>query len=111
MKSKIHRLSVTERNIEYEGSLTIDADILKAADVLPGEKVQVVNINNGARLETYIMEGKAGSGVVCVNGAAARLAEIGDIVIVIAYGAVSEEELKKFKPKIVLVDEKNRVKK
>ena len=110
MKSKVHRLTVTERNIEYEGSITIDSDILKAADVVPGEKVQVLNINNGARFETYILEGKAGSGVACLNGAAARLAEIGDVVIVIAYAAVSEEEMKKFKPRIVLVDEKNAIK-
>lgn len=111
LRAKLHRLTVTERDIEYEGSLTIDKDLLAASQIVPGERVQVVNINNGARFETYVMEGKAGSGEVCVNGAAARLAEVGDVVIVIAYGYLDEAAVPSFKPRIVLVDEKNRVKK
>jgi aspartate 1-decarboxylase len=111
LRAKLHRLTVTDRKIEYEGSLTIGADLLKAADILPGERVQVVNVNNGARFETYILEGESGSGVVCLNGAAARLAEIGDVVIVIAYGYLEEGKISSFKPKIVLVDSKNKIKK
>jgi aspartate 1-decarboxylase len=111
LRSKLHRLTVTDRNIEYEGSLTIDSELLTAADILPGERVQVVNINNGARFETYILKGVAGSGEVCLNGAAARLAEVGDIIIVIAYGYINGEEARSFKPKIVLVDQKNKLRK
>ena len=111
LRSKLHRLTVTERRIDYEGSLTIDSDLLRAADVISGEKVQVVDVNNGQRFETYIMEGKAGSGVVCANGGAARLVEVGDTIIVIAYGVVTEEEIGSFKPKVILVDERNRIKK
>ncbi len=111
LRAKLHRLSVTDRNIEYEGSMTIDASLLKAADIIGGERVQVVNLNNGARFETYVIEGKAGSGVACLNGAAARLAEIGDLVIVIAYGVIDEKDLSGFKPRIVMVDGRNKVKK
>ncbi len=109
MRAKLHRLRVTDRNIEYEGSLTVDKNLLRAADIAAGEKVQVVDINNGARFETYILEG--GPGEVCVNGAAARLSEVGDRIIVIAYGIVDDDEIKKIKPRIVLVDDKNRIKK
>jgi aspartate 1-decarboxylase len=111
LRAKLHRLSVTGRSLEYEGSLTVDSALLEAADILPGERVQIVNINNGARFETYVLEGKKGSGVVCLNGAAARLAEIGDLIIVIAYAIVDETKLAKFKPKIVLVDKENQIKK
>jgi len=105
LRAKLHRLTVTETNINYEGSITIDKSLVRAADILSGERVQVVNINNGERFETYVIEG--GSGVVCLNGAAARLAAPGDKVIVIAYAMVEEGDAQKFKPKIILVDERN----
>ena len=108
LKSKLHRLIVTETNINYEGSITIDRKLLKASDILLGERVQVVNLNNGERFETYVIEGEAG--VVCLNGAAARLATPGDKIIVIAYANVEDSEAKKMKPKIIMVDEMNRVK-
>lgn len=108
-KSKIHRATVTEANLNYMGSITIDSDLLKAAGILPNEKVQVVNNNNGARLETYVIEGEPGSGVVCLNGAAARLVQPGDKVIIIAYTMIDEGEARNFKPKVVTVDEKNKV--
>ena len=108
LRAKLHRMTVTETNINYEGSITIDKSLIRAADILPGERVQVVNINNGARFETYVIEG--GSGIVCLNGAAARLAAPGDKVIVIAYAMVEEADAQKFKPKIILVDERNKMK-
>ena len=104
LRAKLHRLTVTETNINYEGSITIDKSLVRAADILSGERVQVVNINNGERFETYVIEG--GSGVVCLNGAAARLAAPGDKVIVIAYAMVEEGDAQKFKPQIILVDER-----
>lgn len=109
-KSKLHRGTVTESNLNYEGSLTVDKELLAAADILPYERVQVVNVNNGARFETYIIEGQSGSGTICVNGAAARLAQPGDKVIVISYAMVSKEEEKNFTPRIIFLDEKNRIK-
>ncbi|MFA5928595.1 MAG: aspartate 1-decarboxylase [Candidatus Margulisiibacteriota bacterium] len=108
-KSKIHRLTVTDGNIHYEGSITIDETLLKAADMLPYEKVHVVNITNGNRLVTYTIPGQPGNGDVCLNGAAALLCNKGDIIIVISYAAYNEQELKNYKPKIVKVDSKNRV--
>lgn len=108
LRSKLHRLSVTETHIDYEGSITIDKKLLKASDILVGERVQIVNINNGARFETYVIEGK--SGVICLNGAAARLAEVGDKIIVIAYVSVDDKEARTMKTKIVHVDERNRIK-
>lgn len=108
-KSKIHRATVTDANLKYVGSITIDEKLLKAADILPNEKVQVVNLHNGTRVETYVMAGKAGSGIICMNGAAARWAHPGDKVIIISYCLLTDEELKKHKPRIVLVDEKNRI--
>lgn len=108
-KSKIHRATVTDANLNYVGSITIDEDLMVAADILENEKVQVVNNNNGARFETYVIKGKKGSGVVCLNGAAARLAHPGDIVIIISYGFFDNEEAKNVKPIAVMVDEKNRV--
>ena len=92
MHGKIHRATVTEANLEYMGSITIDADLLDAAGILPGERVQICNNNNGARLETYTIAGKRGSGVICLNGAAARMAAVGDIVIIIAYAGMDEKE-------------------
>ena len=109
MKSKIHRAIVTEAVLEYEGSITIDEDLLYAANMLPFEKVQVLDVNNGVRIETYIIKGDRGSGVICINGPAARLFYKGDEVIVIAYATMTEEEAKKFAPKIIFVDKKNKV--
>ncbi|NLZ43424.1 MAG: aspartate 1-decarboxylase [Clostridia bacterium] len=109
-RSKLHRATVTETNLEYEGSITIDRELLEKAGIAPYEMVQVVNINNGARFETYVMEGEAGTGVICLNGAAARLAAPGDRVIIIAYGMVTEEEMKGFQPHIIQLDEANRIK-
>lgn len=104
LKSKIHRVKVTEANLDYIGSITIDVQLMKAAGLIAGEKVQVVNCNNGARLETYCIEGAAGSGVVCLNGPAARLVQPKDIVIVIAYAQMSPEEAASFVPKVVFPD-------
>lgn len=108
-KSKIHRAVVTEANLNYVGSITIDEDILDAAQILPGEKVQIVNNNNGARLETYTIPGERGSCVVCLNGAAARLVQPGDVVIIMAYCLIDSEEARGFKPTVVILDEKNRI--
>lgn len=108
-KSKIHRASVTEANLNYMGSITIDEELMNAANMFEGEKVQVVNNNNGERFETYIIKGEAGSGVICLNGAAARKAEIGDIVIIISYAFMTPEEAKAYHPVSVHVDEKNRI--
>ncbi len=107
LKSKIHRLTVTEANLHYVGSITIDKKLMDAADIINHEKVQVVDITNGARLETYAINGKAGSGVICINGAAARLVDEGDTVIVISYAHMDNEKAKIFKPKIVHVGQKN----
>ncbi|PKM79188.1 MAG: aspartate 1-decarboxylase [Firmicutes bacterium HGW-Firmicutes-13] len=108
-KSKIHRAAVTDANLNYNGSITIDSDLLTAADILPYEQVHVVNINNGARFETYVIEGKAGSGEICLNGAAARLAHPGDLIIIISYSMVGEEELENFEIKTILVNERNEI--
>lgn len=111
MKSKIHRATVTEANVNYVGSITLDKRLIKAAGLLPYEQVDVLNVSNGARLTTYVIEGKKpGSGEVCLNGAAARLCRKGDIVLVVSYAQLSEEELKSFKAITVMVDAKNRVK-
>lgn len=109
MHGKIHRATVTEANLEYMGSITIDADLLDAAGILPGERVQICNNNNGARLETYTIAGKRGSGVICLNGAAARMAAVGDIVIIIAYAGMDEKEARGFVPKVVMVDGENHI--
>ena len=110
LKSKIHRVTVTEANLSYVGSLTIDEDLIEAANILPGEKVQIVNNNNGARLETYVSAGERGSGVICLNGAAARLVQPGDTVIIMAYAWMSYEEAQGFKPAVVFPDtETNRL--
>ncbi|CEH30052.1 Aspartate 1-decarboxylase (Aspartat e alpha-decarboxylase) [Aneurinibacillus migulanus] len=107
MKAKIHRATVTEANLNYVGSITIDRNIMDAVDILPNEKVQIVNNNNGARLETYVIEGERGSGVICLNGAAARLVQPGDVVIIISYAMMSEEEAKAHRPKVAIMDENN----
>jgi aspartate 1-decarboxylase len=107
LKSKIHRATVTQADLHYIGSLTIDADLMRAADLLHGELIHVVDINNGARLETYAIEGPPGSGIIGVNGAAARLVHTGDLVIIIGYGLMTDEEARSFVPKVVHVNEKN----
>jgi aspartate 1-decarboxylase len=108
-KGKIHRATVTQANLNYIGSITIDQDLLEAADIYPYEKVQVVNITNGARLETYAIAGARGSGVICLNGAAARLTAEGDIVIIISYGEYDENEIRSLVPQVVFVDEENHI--
>nr|MBN2278258.1 aspartate 1-decarboxylase [candidate division Zixibacteria bacterium] len=108
-KSKIHRATITEANLNYEGSITIDSDLMKAADIVPFEKVQVANITNGERLETYVIEGKAGSGIICLNGAAARKGNIGDLVIIISYGLIDKDKAGPHQPRIVKVDHKNKI--
>ncbi|KEO84292.1 aspartate 1-decarboxylase [Tumebacillus flagellatus] len=109
MKSKIHRATVTEANLNYVGSITIDQDILDATDIWPDEKVQIVNNNNGARLETYVISGKRGSGVICLNGAAARLVQPGDTVIIISYAMMENEEARAHKPIVALMDQDNKI--
>jgi len=109
LKSKIHRAVVTESNLDYVGSLTVDRDLMDKADLLPGELVHVVDINNGARLETYVIEGPRQSGTIGINGAAARLVHTGDLVIIIAYAHVRDEEARTLSPHVVFVDQQNRV--
>lgn len=106
LKSKLHRVRVTEANLNYVGSITIDEDLMDAAHLLENEKVQVLNINNGERLETYVIKGKRGSGIICLNGPAARKALVGDEVIVIAYAIMTTEEAKTYKPVLVYPDSK-----
>lgn len=110
MNSKIHRATVTQADLNYVGSITIDEDILDAVGMLPNEKVHIVNNNNGARFETYIIAGERGSGVICVNGAAARLVQRGDIVIIISYVYVDNAEAKDHKPSVAIMGEGNRIK-
>ncbi|OEF99872.1 aspartate 1-decarboxylase [Vulcanibacillus modesticaldus] len=109
MTGKIHRAVVTEANLNYVGSITIDETLLEAAGILPNQKVQVVNNNNGARLETYVIKGERGSGTICLNGAAARLAQPGDVIIIIAYGLMDQKEAKEHVPKVVFVGENNKI--
>lgn len=108
-KSKIHKAVVTEANLNYVGSVTIDKDLLEASGIMPHEKVQIVNNNNGARLETYVIEGERGSGTICLNGAAARLVQPGDVVIIIAYCMLDKNEAKAHQPQVVFVDENNKI--
>jgi aspartate 1-decarboxylase len=108
-KSKIHRATVTQADLDYEGSVTIDASLLEAADILPYEQVAVWNVTRGTRLETYAMRGEPGSGVVCINGAAAHLVGPGDLVIIATFADLDEAELRAHRPRVVLVDEKNRI--
>ncbi|MHB8158074.1 MAG: aspartate 1-decarboxylase [Desulfocucumaceae bacterium] len=108
-KSKIHRATVTEANLNYMGSITIDRELMKAADILPSEKVQIVNNSNGARFETYVIPGAPGSGVICLNGAAARLVQTGDTVIIISYAMMSRAEAVSHQPVVVMVDGANHI--
>jgi len=110
-KSKIHKATITDANLNYEGSITIDEDLMDATGIIAGEKVQIVNNFNGERIETYVIKGERGSGTVCLNGAAARRAEIGDVVIIIAYAMMTPEEAKDYEPKTVFLDSKNKIKK
>jgi aspartate 1-decarboxylase len=109
LKSKIHRAKVTQSELNYVGSITIDEDLIDAANMIPNEKVQVVNNNNGARFETYIIKGERGSGTICLNGSCARLAQIGDIIIIVSYAHMDMEEAKNFEPVLVFPDENNRL--
>ncbi|MCY9693986.1 aspartate 1-decarboxylase [Paenibacillus alginolyticus] len=109
MKAKIHRATVTEANLNYIGSITIDEDLIDLVGMLPNEKVQIVNNNNGARLETYIIPGPRGTGVICLNGAAARLVQTGDTVIIISYAMMTDEEAKKHQPTVAIMGENNKV--
>lgn len=108
LKSKIHRATVTGADLNYEGSISIDKNLLNAAGIMTYEMVQVVNLNNGARFETYVIEGKAGSGEVMLNGPAARLGQVGDLIIIIAYATIYKEEAEKFQPTIIMVDSNNK---
>jgi aspartate 1-decarboxylase len=108
-KSKIHRAMVTEANLEYVGSITIDADLMEAAGFIPHERVQVLNLDNGARLETYTITGERGSGVICLNGAAAHHVKPGDLVIIIAYAMMTPDEAMQWQPTVVFVDERNTI--
>ena len=109
LKSKIHRATVTQADLHYVGSITIDADLMDAADLLPGEQVAVVDVTNGARLETYVIEGSRGSGVIGINGAAAHLVHSGDLIIVISYAVLPDAEAKAYQPKVVFVDVTNHI--
>ena len=111
MKSKIHGATVTEANLSYTGSITIDKHLLKTCDICPFERVQIVNLNNGSRVETYVLEAPSGSGTVCMNGGAARWAQAGDKVIIISYTSLTNQEIKKHKPKVVFANDKNGIKK
>jgi aspartate 1-decarboxylase len=107
--SKIHRATITDSNLNYVGSITIDEELMEAANLLVGQKVDIVNINNGERFSTYVIKGKKGSGEICLNGAAARKGEVGDKIIIIAYAQMKLKKAKKFKPTIIMVDENNKI--
>lgn len=109
LKSKIHRVKITQAELHYVGSITLDEDLMDAANLIENEKVQVVNVNNGERLETYVIKGQRGSGMVCLNGPAARKAAIGDIVIIISYAGMELEEAKNYKPVLIFPNEKNKL--
>jgi len=109
LKSKIHRARLTGTELDYEGSIAIDRNLIEAADMLPGEQVHVLNINSGARLVTYVIEAEAGSGTVMLNGPAARLGMAGDLVVILTYCAVPDDQARKFTPRVIKVDEKNRI--
>jgi len=111
LKSKIHRVTVTQAELYYEGSITVDKDLLEAANILPYEKVQVLNFNNGSRLDTYTIEGASGSGTICLNGPAARFGAVGDEIIIVSYVHLPEENIRNHKPKVVLVDKNNKISK
>lgn len=109
IKSKIHRARITEAELHYVGSITLDEDLMDASNIIENEKVQVVNVNNGERLDTYVIKGKRGSGQVCLNGPAARKAQVGDIIIIMSFASMDFEDAKKFKPTIIFPDESNRI--
>jgi aspartate 1-decarboxylase len=109
LKSKLHRVTVTEANLNYVGSITIDEDLLDAANMIQHEKVAIVNVNNGARFETYIIKGKRGSGVICLNGAAARMVQVKDTIIIMSFGIMDFELAKTFEPKVVFTDDNNKM--
>ena len=109
LQAKIHRAKITDSNLDYIGSITIDPLLLEASGLLVGQRVEIVNINNGERFATYIIEGESGSGDMCINGAAARKVQVNDLIIVIAYASYNQEELKTYKPKVVMVDENNKI--
>lgn len=109
LKSKIHRVKITQAELHYVGSITIDEDLMDAANLIENEKVQIVNVNNGERLETYVIKGERGSGQVCMNGPAARKVQVGDIVIIISYAGMELEDAKKFKPVLIFPDEQNKL--
>ncbi len=108
-KSKIHRVKITQAELHYVGSITIDEDLMDAANMIAGEKVQIVNVNNGERIETYVIKGARGSGTICLNGPAARRAQLGDVVIIISYGIMDFEEAKTFEPTVVFPDQNNKL--
>lgn len=107
MKSKIHRVKVTQAELHYVGSITIDEELMEAANLMEGEKVQIVNVNNGERIETYVITGERGSGMICMNGPAARRVQVGDVIIIIAYGMMDAAEAKSFTPSVIFPDEHN----
>ncbi|WP_158825620.1 aspartate 1-decarboxylase [Mucilaginibacter lacusdianchii] len=109
LKSKIHRAKVTQAELNYVGSITIDEDLIEAANIIPNEKVQIVNNNNGARFETYVIKGERGSGTVCLNGATARLAQVGDIVIIMSYAHMEMDEARKYEPILIFPDVDNKL--
>lgn len=109
LKSKIHRATVTEANLHYEGSITIDRTLMEAADLLPYEQVHVLDVNNGSRFETYVITGDANSGTICVNGAAARLVHAGDLILILSYQLLSDEHAHDYEPRVILVDGANRI--
>ncbi|HEK19739.1 MULTISPECIES: aspartate 1-decarboxylase [unclassified Mucilaginibacter] len=109
LKSKLHRVKVTQAELNYVGSITIDEDLIEAANIIPNEKVQIVNNNNGARFETYVIKGERGSGTICLNGATARLAQVGDIVIIMSYAYMEMEEARKYEPILIFPDANNKL--
>ncbi len=109
LKSKLHRVKITQAELHYVGSITIDEDLMDAAKLIEGEKVQIVNVNNGERLETYVIKGERGSGMICMNGPAARKVQVGDIIIIISYAMMELEEAKKYSPAVVFPDESNKL--
>ena len=111
LKSKIHRATVTDKSLHYEGSITVDSKLMEAADILPNEKVHVLNFENGSRVETYAIEGEAGSGMICLNGPAAKCGKVGDRIIILSYVTVDEREIKKLESRFVYLDENNTIKK
>lgn len=109
LKSKIHRVKITQAELHYVGSITVDEDLMDASNIIENEKVQVVNVNNGERLETYVIKGERGSGMICLNGPAARKAQVGDVVIIISYCSMEFEEAKKYKPIVIFPDDHNKL--